>query len=204
MLVDRVLIVWASCDSSCLQNEVPTTARLRCWCHRGGKTLCRSRSRTECLEGSARRLLPPSSVKRPLWSSYPCPSANCTRVDLCLLPLLLNTFLAEMPPSMLSFKLLQFVITLIGKCSSVLSSGKTLAPFSTSHNIARVYSAGSRASRHTLASAWFVSTPCPGHERYWNGFGFLKIVLNHQTDQGTMLRTNTDTLLFCPCQPLIV
>ena len=52
-----------------------------------------------------------------------------------------------------SNKLLQSVITRMGKCSSSHSSGKTLHPITTSHNIAHVYSARSRASRHALASA---------------------------------------------------
>ena len=36
----------------------------------------------------------------------------------------------------------------------------------------------------------------PGHERYWNGFGFLEIVLSHHTDQRFVLGADTDTLLF--------
>ena len=74
------------------------------------------------------------------------------------------------------------------------SSGKTLPPITTSHNIARVYSAKTRASRHALASApkvdrmvRFRSLALPSHERYWNGISFLQIVLSHHTDQRPVL-----------------
>ena len=42
----------------------------------------------------------------------------------------------------------------------------------------------------------FRSFALPGHERDWNGFSFLQIVLSHHTHQCTMLRTDTDTICF--------
>ena len=51
-----------------------------------------------------------------------------------------------------SSKLLQSVMTRIGKCSSFHSSGNTSLPIAASHNTAGVYSARSRASRHAIAS----------------------------------------------------
>ena len=52
-----------------------------------------------------------------------------------------------------SNRLLQSVITRMDKCSTFHSSGSTSSKITTSHNMARVYSARSRASRHALASA---------------------------------------------------
>ena len=51
-----------------------------------------------------------------------------------------------------SSKLSQSIITQIGKCSSFHLSGDSSLPITTSHNIAGVYSARSRASRHAIAS----------------------------------------------------
>ena len=85
----------------------------------------------------------------------------------------------------------------------VLLSPFARDPINTSHNIARVYYARSRASRHETdfgpqcrQDSSFRSFALPGHERDWNGFSFLQIVLSHHTHQCTMLRTDTDTICF--------
>ena len=69
------------------------------------------------------------------------------------------------------------------------ASGKTLLPITTSHNIARVYPAP-KVDRMVRFEA------LPGHERYWNGFSFLQIVLSHHTYQRTTLRADTDPFSF--------
>ena len=82
-----------------------------------------------------------------------------------LFPLLMNIFLGEMPPSAVprssgtlaslareSNKLLQSVITRVG-APSTIRQAKPLLRLSTSLNMARVYSARSRASRQALALA---------------------------------------------------
>ena len=64
---------------------------------------------------------------------------------------------------------------------------KTLPPITTSHNIARVFcqvksiSTCTGFGRKSRQDGSFRSFPLPGHERYWNGFGFLQIVLSHHT-----------------------
>ena len=88
-----------------------------------------------------------------------------------------------------SNKLLQCVITRMGECSSLHSSGKFVSPIGTTRNIARVYSASSRASRHALASVPKVDRmvrieACLFQTmKNWNGFYFLQIVLSHHTYQ---------------------
>ena len=83
-------------------------------------------------------------LKKTPADDFVSPSTNCTPIVSRLFPLLLNTFLAEMPPSMPSLdpqahlRLWQSVTTRKSKCSSVHSSGKTLVPITTSHNMARV------------------------------------------------------------------
>ena len=74
----RVPLVWASFDSSCLLNEVVQRGRplqgFACWSHRGGKTplpleVADGLSGGVCPKVAASEYA--SSVKRPLWSSYP-------------------------------------------------------------------------------------------------------------------------------------
>ena len=50
----------------------------------------------------------------------------------------------------------------------------------------------------------FRSLALPGHERYWDGFSFLQIVLSHHTDQRSVLGADTNTFLLCLRQPFIV
>ena len=78
------------------------------------------------------------------------------QIVVCLLPLLPNYATVNAVPrssgtlaslAKQSNKLLQPVTTRMGKCSSLHSSREILFPINTSHNIARVYSARSRASR---------------------------------------------------------
>ena len=123
------------------------------------RTLFVKLSSSRWSEHFARRLQQMIWSVRPPTALVSAPTSNT--IVLCLFPLLLNTCLAEMQPSMPSLdpqahlrlwprqsnKLLQSVIT-----PRMDSSGKTLAPISTSHNMARVYSARSRASRQALAS----------------------------------------------------
>ena len=143
-------------------------------CH---QSFCsRSSCTTETSQTSLELLVSRAFLRKTPADDFVSPSANCTCVATHIspdrfwsvsLPLLPNTLsrrgatVNAVPRSSstlaslakCSNKLLQSVITRMGKCSSTHSSGKTLHPITTSHNIARVYSARSRASRHALASA---------------------------------------------------
>ena len=174
------------------------------------------------LEHFARRLQEMIWSIRPPTALVSAPTSN--PIVFCLFPLLLNTFLAEMQPSMPSLysgtlaslarqsnKLLQSVTTRMGKCSLPIRPAKNSS--SNQHltqHCSRVFCHVQSISTRTGISpksrqdGSFRRLALPGHERYWNGFGFLEIVLIHHTDQGTMLRTNTDTLLLGPRRPFIV
>ena len=137
-------------------------------------------------------------LKRTPADYFVSPSANCTRVGTDIkhdrfvsLPTpaehLSQRCHSQCRPSILaslakqSNKLLQSVIFLVSKCSSVHSSSKTQAkllpqsaPISTSHNIARVYSARTGLGPERRRDGSFRRFARPGGERYWNGFGFSR------------------------------
>ena len=162
-----------------------------------------------------------SSVRLP---SAPVLAPTSVPIVFRFFPLLPNTFLAEMPPSMPSL-IFRHACVFGQTVEQALtfrdhSDGQVLlSPFvrqnsSPNHYLTqhcwRVFGQVKSISTCTgfgpksRQDGSFGSFALPGHERYWNGFSFLQIILNHHTYQRAVLRTDTDTLLLCLRQTFIV